>query len=116
AIAAPENIPAVEAAIAEELALLLEEGIAEEELGEALDGMLQARRTARANDGELVGRLANNLYLDRTMADAAKFEDDLAAQTPESVLAALQRHLRPADIAWFLAGDFAAAEGGEPGR
>jgi len=116
AIAAPENIPAVEAAIAEELALLLEEGISEEELGEALDGMLQGRRTSRANDAELVGRLASNLYLDRTMADAAKFEDELRAQTPQSVLAALQRHLRPADISYFVAGDFAAAEGKEPTR
>ncbi|MGO1718916.1 MAG: M16 family metallopeptidase [Luteimonas sp.] len=116
AIAAPENIPAVEAAIAEELALLLEDGIPEDELAEALDGMLQARRTSRANDGELVGRLANNLYLDRTMADAAQFEDDLRAQTPESVLAALQRHLRPEDISYFVAGDFAAAEGKEPTR
>ena len=114
AIAAPENIPAVEAAIAEELALLLSEGIGEEELGEALDGMLEGRRTARANDGELVGTLASNLYLDRTMADAAQFEDQLRAQTPESVLAALKRHLRPADISYFVAGDFAGAEGREP--
>ena len=116
AIAAPENIPSVETAIAEELALLLEEGVSEEELGEALDGMLEGRRTSRANDGELVGRLASNLYLDRTMADAAKFEDDLRAQTPESVLAALQRHLRPADISYFVAGDFEAAKGKEPTR
>ena len=116
AIAAPENMTAVEAAIAEELALLLEEGIAEDELRDAVDGMLESRRTSRASDGELIAQLANNLHLDRTMADAAKFEDDLRAQTPESVLAALRRHLRPADISWFLAGDFAAAEGKEPTR
>ena len=116
AIAAPENMTAVEAAIAEEIALLLEEGIGEDELREAVDGMLESRRTSRANDSELIGQLANNLYLDKTMADAAKFEDDLRAQTPESVLAALRRHLRPADISWFLAGDFAAAVGKEPTR
>jgi len=116
AIAAPENMTAVESAIAEELALLLEEGIAEDELRDAVDGMLESRRTSRANDSELIGQLADNLYLDRTMADAAKFEDDLRAQTPDSVLAALRRHLRPADISWFIAGDFAAAEGKEPTR
>ena len=116
AIAAPENIPAVETAIAEELALLLAEGIGEQELGEALDGMLESRRTSRANDGELVGRLAGNLYLDRTMADAAEFEDQLRALTPESVLAALRRHLQPEQVSYFIAGDFAAAEGKEPTR
>ena len=116
ALAAPENVPAVESAIAEELALLLEEGIGEDELREAVDGMLESRRTSRANDGALAGMLTSNLYLDRTMADEAKFEDDLRAQTPDSVLAALRRHLRPQDISYFVAGDFAAAEGKEPTR
>lgn len=114
AIAAPENITAVEAAIDEELALLLQEGIAEDELREALDGMLEGRRASRANDAELIGVLANNLYLDRTMADEAKFEDDLRAQTPESVLAALRRYLRPAEISYFVAGDFSRLPGPEP--
>src|SRR5690606_38570577 len=113
-LAAPENVPAVETAIAEELARLLEEGIGEDELREAVDGMLESRRTSRANDGALAGMLTSNLYLDRTMADAAKFEDDLRAQTPESVLAALRRHLRPAEISYFVAGDFSRLSGPEP--
>ncbi|MGY0560604.1 M16 family metallopeptidase [Luteimonas sp. A277] len=116
ALAAPENVAAVEVAIAEELALLLEEGIGEEELREAVDGMLESRRTSRASDGALAGMLSSNLYLDRTMADAAKFEDDLRAQTPDSVHAALRRHLRPAEISYFVAGDFEAAEGKAPAR
>lgn len=114
AIAAPENIPAVEAAMAEELARLLEDGIDEDELREALNGMLESRRTSRASDGALTGLLASNLYLDRTMADEAAFEDQLRAQTPDSVLAALKRHLRPEEISWFVAGDFEAAEGKAP--
>ena len=116
AIAAPENIPAVETAMAEEMAHLLDEGIDADELSEAVNGMLESRRTSRASDGALAGMLSNNLYLDRSMADQAKFEDDLRAQTPESVLAALRRHLRPAEISYFVAGDFAAAEGREPTR
>src|SRR5699024_6573880 len=86
AIAAPENIPAVETAMAEEMARLLDEGIDADELSEAVNGMLESRRTSRASDGALAGMLSNNLYLDRSMADQAKFEDDLRAQTPESVL------------------------------
>ena len=116
ALAAPENIPSVEAAMAEELARLLEDGIGEDELREAVDGMLESRRTSRASDGALAGMLANNLYLDRTMAVAAEFEDELRALTPEAVLAALQRHLRPEEISYFAAGDFAGAEGREPTR
>ncbi len=109
AIAAPENVDRVEAAFREELRRILDEGITQAEFDEALDGMLKARRTSRANDGELVGTLAGNLYLDRTMADAAKFEDDLRALDPEKVRAALQRHLVPEDIGIFAAGDFAGA-------
>jgi zinc protease len=109
AIAAPENVAKVEAAFREEVELLLANGIAQAEFDEALDGMLKARRTSRANDGELVNTLASNLYLDRTMADAAKFEDDLRALTPDSVRAALQRHLKPGDISIFAAGDFEGA-------
>ncbi|MCR6664246.1 MAG: insulinase family protein [Luteimonas sp.] len=109
AIAAPENVAKVEAAFREEIDTLLADGIPQAEFDEALDGMLKARRTSRANDGELVGTLASNLYLDRTMADAAKFEDDLRALTPEIVRAALQRHLKPADITIIAAGDFEGA-------
>jgi zinc protease len=109
AIAAPGNVGRVEAAFREEVQRLLDEGIPPAELREALDGMLSASRTSRANDGELVGVLASNLYLDRTMADVAKFEDDLRAQTPESVRAALQRHLVPDRLSVFIAGDLAGA-------
>ncbi len=109
AISAPENVAKVEAAFREEIDTLLAGGIPQTEFDEALDGMLKARRTSRANDGELVGTLASNLYLDRTMADAAKFEDDLRALTPDSVRAALQRHLKPGDITIIAAGDFEGA-------
>ncbi|TDK23122.1 insulinase family protein [Luteimonas aestuarii] len=112
AITAPENAARVEAAFREEIERLLEDGIPQTEFQEALDGMLSARRTSRANDGELVGVLASNLYLDRTMADAAKFEDDLRALTPEAVQAALRRHLVPANLSIFIAGDFAGAAQG----
>ncbi|MHC9084025.1 M16 family metallopeptidase [Luteimonas sp. RIT-PG2_3] len=117
AIAAPENVAKVEAAFREEVAKIVAEGVTQTEFDEALDGMLKARRTSRANDGELVALLASNLYLDRTMADAAKFEADLRAQTPDSVRAALARHLKPAEISVFAAGDFVGAAsraGGKP--
>jgi len=107
AIAAPENLAKVEAAFKEELARLLAKGIAQDEFDEALDGLLKARQTSRANDGELIGTLADNLYLGRTMQDEAKFEADLKALTPDRVRETLARHLDLDAISLFMAGDFA---------
>ncbi len=110
AIAAPENIARVETALREELQRLLAEGIGEDELHEAREGMLRARRTARANDGELVTQIAGNLYLGRTLAYSAAFEDRLRALTPEAVQAAMARHLDPAALSVFIGGDFTAGD------
>ena len=60
-------------------------------LGDALDGMLRARRTSRANDPELVGMLDSNLYIGRDMAYSAAFEDTLRALTPDMIRAAMAR-------------------------
>ena len=106
AIAAPENMARVETAVHEEIARIRKDGITQAELDDALDGMLRARRTSRANDPELVGMLDANLYVGRDMAYSAAFEDKLKALTPERVRAALEKHLDPAALSVFVAGDF----------
>lgn len=106
AIAAPENMDRVETAMREELQRVRREGITRDELDAALDGMLRARRTSRANDPELVGALDRNLYLGRDMRYSAAFEDRLRAVTPEAVRAAMERHLQPEALSVFLGGDF----------
>jgi len=113
AIAAPENIAKVETAFKQELARLLVEGIEKREFDEALDGLLKARQTARANDGELIGTLADNLYLGRTMAHTAKFEADLKALTPEKVRETLAKFLDIEAMSLFMAGDFSKLKAGE---
>jgi len=107
AIAAPENVARVETAFKEEIARIIKDGIEQGEFDEALDGLLKARQTSRANDGELIGTLAENLYLGRTMQHATKFEDDLKALTPERVRETLARYLDLDAISLFMAGDFA---------
>jgi len=107
AIAAPENVSKVEAAFKEEIARLLSDGIAQEEFDEALDGLLKARQTSRANDGELISTLAENLYLGRTMQEEATFEAHLKALTPGHVRDILARYLELDAISLFMAGDFA---------
>jgi len=110
AIAAPENVAKVEIAFKEEVARILKDGIEQSEFDQALDGLLKARQTSRANDGELIGTLAENLYLGRTMDHAAKFEADLKALTPENIRATLAKYLELDSISRFMAGDFAKLE------
>jgi len=116
AIAAPENVAKVETAFKQEVARLLAEGIDQGEFDEALDGLLKARQTARANDGELIGTLAENLYLGRTMDNAAKFEADLKALTPERVREILEKYLDLNAISLFMAGDFAKVKAEQAGE
>ncbi|MEF3083057.1 pitrilysin family protein [Luteimonas sp. SMYT11W] len=106
AIAAPENMAQVKTAMREELQRIRSEGITQAELDDALDGMLRARRTSRANDPELVGMLDSNLYIGRDMAYSAAFEEKLRALTPEDVRAAMERHLQPDALSVFIGGDF----------
>jgi zinc protease len=113
AIAAPENIAAVEAAFRDELALLLKDGVSESELKDAIDGLLKARERARGEDSALLGTLAGNAYLGRRMAWSAEFEDKLAALTPKQVNEALRRHFDPQEFSVFSAGDFAKLKAAE---
>jgi len=108
AIAAPENLAKVEIAFKEEVARIIADGIDQDEFAQALDGLLKARQTSRANDGELIGTLAENLYLGRTMKDHATFEDDLRALTPEHIREILAKYLNMDAISLFMAGNFAA--------
>ncbi len=114
AIAAPANIGKVETALREELQRLIDDGIPDAEFADALDGMLRARQTARANDGELITLLSANLYLGRSLAYSAAFEERLRAVTPAQVQAAMAKHVRPEALTVFIGGDVSAPASGEP--
>ncbi len=107
AIAAPENIGKVRAAFDDELNKLLEHGVTEAELKDAVDGLLKARQRSRGEDRALVGQLAGNAYLDRTMAWEAELDARLAALTVEQVNAVWRKHVGSARFSAFEAGDFA---------
>ena len=104
AIFAPENADKVVAAFKEEIARALESGFTTEEVAAAKRGYLDSAQNARANDQTVAGRLANNLFLDRTMDFVAEQEAAIAALTPEDILAALRRHLDVDKISVFRAG------------
>ena len=106
AIFAPENKKRVESAIQEELKRALDAGFTESEFENAKRGLLESRRIARAQDGSLLGRIANYAYLGRTFAWDIDFEKRIQALTPAQVREALHRHIDPARLSVMKAGDF----------
>ncbi|WP_430229196.1 M16 family metallopeptidase [Nitrosomonas communis] len=106
AIYAPENRARIESAMKEELERIMKDGFTKEEVETAKAGYLQARRIARGQDKALAERLANYLTRKRTMQWDIEFETNIAALTPESILAALRNHLDFNKLTIIKAGDF----------
>ncbi|HNW44002.1 MAG TPA: pitrilysin family protein, partial [Elusimicrobiales bacterium] len=107
AIFNPLNADKLEKAFREELARVSAEGFSADEVREAKAGWLQKRKMSRAQDRQLVSRLASNEYLDRTMAWYGDQEKKVAALTPQQVQDAFKRRIDPAKITYIEAGDFA---------
>jgi zinc protease len=110
AICNPNNIQKVNAAIAEELAKLLAEGVTDEELARAKQGYLQQEQVARTNDAALAGILSDLLFTDRTMQYYADLEAKIAAVSREQVVEALRRYIDPKKLVIVDAGDFTAGK------
>jgi zinc protease len=109
AIYAPQNEAKLEADFKEELERALKDGFTPEEIAAAKSGYLQSRLVQRAQDNALAGRLANYLFVNRTLAWDADLEQKISALTPEQITAAMRKHLDPAKITIVKAGDFAKA-------
>jgi zinc protease len=107
AIYAPQNRTKVETAFKEEMERVLKEGFSAEEVKAASGALLQSRRLGRAQDAGLAGLLVDYMRLDRTMAFSAASDAAIASATPESLLAALRRHIDPSNLTLVFAGDFA---------
>ncbi len=106
AIYAPQNATRLEAVFKEEIALALKDGFTAAEVEAAKKGYLQSRQVSRAQDGELVGRLGNYLFINRTLAFDAALDKQLQALTPEQVNAAMRKYITPDRITIIKAGDF----------
>ncbi len=110
AIYAPQNAEKLEAALREELARVREKGFTAEELEKARAGMLEYRRTGRAQDRGLARTLASYLYYGRTLAFDAALEQRLEKLTAEDVRQAFARHVDAGKLTVVKAGDFAGAK------
>lgn len=113
ALAAPANVDRVEAAVREELALIVAAGVTAQELADAKSGLLTQRQQGRASDGNVASMLADQLHYGRTMAFSAELDQRLQALTLEQVNAAIRKHLDPAALSMFVAGDFNSVGTGE---
>ena len=105
-IYAPQNKNKVETAVREEIERVLRDGYTDEEVAAAKSGFLQARRAARIQDRNLIGRLSLYLFVNRTFAWDIDFERKIAALTPAQVRDAMRRHLDLSKIAVVKVGDF----------
>jgi zinc protease len=109
AIAAPQNMPKVEAAFNEELARALKDGFTTDEVQKAKKTWLDERAVARAEETSIAGLLLSRERWNRTLEWDAKLEAAVAALTPEQVNAAFKRHVDPAAISIVKGGDFKKA-------
>ncbi len=109
AIAAPQNVAKVEAAVKEELDKAVKDGFTAEEVAAAKSGWLQSRKVGRSADGALAAALAAHDFDEVTMTFDADLENKVAALTPQQILDALRRNLDVPSMSIVKAGDFKKA-------
>ena len=105
AIAAPQNLGKVDAAIREELQRLVTEGFTSEELERAKSGIRQQREQSRAQDDTISNGWVNLLDLDRTYAWAAQLDERIAALTLDQLNSTLRKRIVPANMSVAIARD-----------
>ncbi len=107
AIFAPENLDRVRRDFSEEFAGALKDGFTDIEVKNARDGLLQERHLSRTQDREVAGSLANQAYLGRTWSTSGQIDNAIERMSAAEVNAALRKYLKPDDVGYAFAGDFA---------
>ncbi len=109
AIAAPQNMPKVEADFNEELALALKDGFTADEVEKAKKTWLDERKVQRSEEGSIASLLITREHWGRTMQWDAKLEAAVAALTPQQVNDAFKHYVDSAAITIVKGGDFKKA-------
>ncbi|EJL93297.1 putative Zn-dependent peptidase [Herbaspirillum sp. CF444] len=110
AIAAPQNLAKVDAAIREELQRVLKDGFTQEELDRAKSGIRQQREQARAQDDTISNGWVNLLDLDRTYAWAAQLDQRIAALTLDQINDVVRKRLTLDKMSVVIARDESKAK------
>ena len=123
AIAAPQNMPKVEAACNEEIARALKDGFNADEVEKAKKAWLDSQAVGRTADTSLANLLAHRARWGRTIMWDDTVEKAVAALSPQQVSEAFRRHVDPAALSIVKGGDFKkagvyqeVAASGAPGR
>jgi zinc protease len=109
AIAAPQNMPKVEAAFQEELAKALKDGFTADEVEKAKKAWLDQQTVARTEDASIANILMTRDRWGRTMDWDLKLAAAVAALTPQQVSDAFRRRVDPAALSIVKGGDFKKA-------
>ncbi len=105
AIAAPQNLRKLDAAVREELGRAVRGGFNAAELAGAKSGMLQQRLQNRSEDAVLAAGWTGYLYRGKTFEWSRQFEQKLAAVTLPQLNAAFRKAIDPAKLSVVMAGD-----------
>ncbi|QOY96567.1 insulinase family protein [Massilia sp. UMI-21] len=115
AIAAPQNLRKLDAAVRDELGRAAKSGFTAEELADAKSGLMQQRQQNRTSDAALAAGWTSYLYRDRTFDWSAAFERKLMAVTLPQLNAAFRKAIDPAKLSVVMAGDQSKAKAGTTG-
>jgi zinc protease len=107
AIFAPENLEKVRRGFAEEMAGALKDGFTDTEVKNAKEALMQERRLGRNEDGQVAGSLANQSFLGRTWSTSGQIDAAIEKLTTAEVTAALRKYLKPGELGYVAAGEFA---------
>jgi zinc protease len=110
AIAAPQNLQRLDAAIRAELARAVKDGFTASELAGAKSGLMQQRQQTRAEDGAVAAGWTAYLYRDRTYDWSRQFEAKLMAVTLPQLNAAFRKAIDPTKLSVVMAGDQSKAK------
>jgi zinc protease len=108
AITNPKNMEKVEAAIAEEIAKFLKDGVSATELEEAKKAYLATQKGSRANDATLAAQLSGALFAKRTFQYYADLEKKIESLQPADIKMAMDKRVEPKKLVIVEAGDFSA--------
>jgi zinc protease len=109
AIYAPENRDKLQKAYLEEINKVRTEGFTQEELDAARSGWIQSQMVNRAQDRSLIGKLSNNMRLQRDMMWDKALEDKIMKLTVAEINQIMTKHLDTSKMVFVKAGDFEKA-------
>jgi zinc protease len=109
AIHAPADLPRLEAAVEEELALALRDGFTAEELDALRQAWTQRRLQALGDEGTVASLLASNLYWNDTMKRWTDLDEKIRTTSLDEVNTALRKYVRPDQALVIGAGGYGRA-------